>query len=214
MGNSETAKGNNTRHKKQLTLLKLMREKPFNAAAAMPILPEIGGIDEPFEGEHHYLTTFLEAATEENNSSAVKFLFEHGSDPNMLRIEDGVCPLDDLMYPAEEKADNQERLEIAKLFLEYGADPNIMTDGETLYDYVIYEAFEHIGEYDRDYLLKFYLLLVAFGGGGKEYPKPELAEKIDLDHIFEYDFKFFRCEDGYHLEGHVFTPDGRDIGRV
>ncbi len=213
MGNSETAKGNDTKRKKQLELLNLVRAKPFDEVSVSRLLDEIGGIDEPIE-DNRDLTTYLFAATEENNLRAVRFLLDHGSDPNMIIGEWEDCPFEDLQFPPDDKADNQERLEIAKQFLEHGADPNLKTNGESVYDYVTYEAFEHIGEYDRDYLLKFYLLLIAFGGGGKEYPKPELTEKIDLDHIFEYDFKFFRCEDGYHLEGHVFTPDGRDIGRV
>lgn len=213
MGNNETVKENNTKRQKQLALLTQVKAKPFDEASASRLLDEVGGIDEPFDDNRNPMT-YLLAATEENNLRAVRFLLDHGSDPNMMIGEWEDCPFENLQFPPDDKADNQERLEIAKLFLEHGADPNIPIDGVALYDYVTYEAFEHIGEYDRDYLLKFYLLLVAFGGGGKEYPKPELAEKIDLDHIFEYDFKFFRCEDGYHLEGHIFTPDGRDIGRV
>ena len=215
MGSSETAKENNTKYKKQLGLLKLMREKPFDAAAAMSLLSKIGGIDEPFEDEHHYLTTFLETATEENNSSAVKFLLEYGSDPNMLRAEEGICPLDDLMFPAEKKADNQERLAVAKLYFKYGADPNLVFDPpESIYDYVTYEVFNHMGEYDRDYLIGFYKLLIAYGGGGKQYPTPNLSEPIDIEKIEDYEIRFFQAEDGYHIIGRVFTPDGRDIGRV
>lgn len=202
------------RHEKQLELLKLMREKPFDEDVAARLLAEVGNIDEPIEGDYHYPTTYLSVATEENNIFAVKFLFEHGSNPNLVFGEDNDSPLWDLVRPEDDKDDIQERMAVAKLYFQYGADPNLMTDGETVYDYVTFNIFEHMGDRDWDYLLGFYKILIAYGGGGVEYPKPNLTEPIDKDRIDDYDIRFHLAEDGYHIIGYVITPDGRNIGRL
>lgn len=60
-------------------------------------------------------------------------------------------------------------------------------------------------------------ILIAYGGGSNEsgrYPKPKLKEAIAESHLDEYAFTLFQCDDGYHLEGHLFDPDGIDIGTV
>ena len=41
--------------------------------------------------------------------------------------------------------------------------------------------------------------------------KNKNIDKTWLDH---YDIKLFPCEDGHHLEGNIFNPDGVDIGIV
>ena len=63
---------------------------------------------------------------------------------------------------------------------------------------------------------KFFIFLVAYGGGkeASRYGLPNLTEPIDKNRIYEYDFKLVPCEDGYHLEGHIIAPDGKDIGAV
>jgi len=121
-----------------------------------------------------------------------------------------------LQYAAENPAQNTVRLKIAKLFFEYGADPNIKCDdGETLFDYVFYKVFNDSHDSEWNYLCQFFLLLIAYGGGGVgHYPTPQLAEPIDKQRIDEYELRLFLWEDGYHLEGHIFTPDGVDIGCV
>ena len=109
----------------------------------------------------------------------------------------------------------EQRLEIVKLFFEFGADPNFNYDGESLYDHVEWELFYQDVPHDLKYLKRFFLILLAYGGGQTGPSNgPRLTEKIDKTQIDQYDFKLFTCEDGYHLEGHIFNPDGVDIGTV
>lgn len=59
----------------------------------------------------------------------------------------------------------------------------------------------------------FYNHLAAHHGAtGTEYGPPALTEPIDKERIEEYDVLFRRCEDGYHIEGYLISPDGHDIG--
>lgn len=115
--------------------------------------------------------------------------------------------------------DAAQRLEIAKLFFEYGGDPDLWYETETLYDHVLWEVFmieltPH--RFYKEYFFRFFVLLIAYGGGqGKSNNmKPQLTEPIDKSRIDEYEFKLIKCEDGYHLEGHLFNPDGVDIGTI
>ena len=104
-----------------------------------------------------------------------------------------------------------------KLFFEFGANPDILYEVETLYDHVLWEVFnDSITPHDWEYIKKFFIFLVAYGGGkeASRYGLPNLTEPIDKNRIYEYDFKLVPCEDGYHLEGHIIAPDGKDIGAV
>lgn len=104
------------------------------------------------------------------------------------------------------------RIEIAKLFLINGANPNLECDRECLYDYVTFKVFNEMGDPDWDYLLRFYKLLIAYGGGGYGYLHPVLTEPINKALTDAYDIRFEQCENGYHVQGHVITPDGKEIG--
>ena len=118
------------------------------------------------------------------------------------------------MLLQEEK---QQRLEIVRLFFEFGADPDILYEDETLYDHVLWEVFnDSMTPHDWEYIKKFFIFLIAYGGGKEPscYKCPNLIEPIDRTRIYEYDFVLVRYEDGWHLEGHVIAPDGKDIGTV
>ena len=113
--------------------------------------------------------------------------------------------------------DRTKRLEVAKLFFEFGGDPNLWYDGETLYDHVLWEVFnDDYTPHGWEYICSFFKILIAYGGGGGDgyCQKPNLAEPVDKNRIDEYEFMLFLCDDGYHYEGHLFNPDGIDIGIV
>lgn len=197
-------------------LLKMFKSKGFDCAIAKDIIADIPDLNRPILDLNGYSTTYLFEAEAYNNIEAVRFLLENGADPN-LNIPDLVndCPLHDLHFLWEEMQDEkQQRLEIVRLFFEFGADPDILYEDETLYDHVLWEVFnDSMTPHDWDYIKKFFIFLIAYGGGKEPscYKCPNLIEPIDRTRIYEYDFVLVRCEDGYHLEGHVIAPDGKDI---
>lgn len=195
-----------------IEFLSMIADKYFDRVAAERLLLEIPDIDQLVLDLNGYSTTYLFEAQTFNNVEAVRFLLEHGADPNLCHDSD--CALDDLHFGCIETPEEApKRLEIAKLFFEFGGDPNIRVDGETLYDHVIWEVFYDDIPHDREYLYSFFKLLLAYGGGGgkSNSPKPQFTEVIDRDRIAEYTLKFVPREDGY-VVGHLINPDGIDIG--
>lgn len=156
----------------------------------------------------------LYEAIENNDLESIQFLLENGVDPNACNPDSAdFCPLWDLQYPPDDESDCETRYEIAKLFFKYGADPNIEWDGETLFDFVTYEIYNHVGQtWEFGYLCRFYKLLVLYGGGGHGYGKPEFSEPIIHERADEYSIAFEICEDGYHIRGHLLNPEGKEIG--
>ena len=194
-------------------LLSLLRTRPFDRVRAEQILSSIEEINAPVLDEKGYSTTYLGVACDENNYDAVALLFQYGADPN-TSIPELIpnWPLWNLQFFAEEPSDDKIRLKIAKLFFENGADPSLCCEGEFLYDSVVYEVYNEPGGRLWEYFIEFYKLLLAYGAVGQEYGPPSLAEPIDKNRIEEYDIVFRKCEDGYHIEGHLISPEGRDIG--
>lgn len=200
-------------------LLTMFKSKYFDYAVAQEIITEILNLNDPILDLNGYSTTYLYEAEENNNIEAVRFLLKNGADPNLYipkLISD--CPLYDLHFLWEEmQEEEQQRLEIVRLFFEFGANPDILYEEETLYDHVLWEVFnDSITPHDWNYIKKFFIFLVAYGGGKEpsRYGLPNLTEPIDKNRIYEYDFRLVPCEDGYHLDGHIIAPDGRDIGTV
>ena len=200
-------------------LLTMFESKTFDREKAARILAEIPDLNQPILDSGSYSTTYLYEAETYNNVEAVHFLLENGADPNYCNLDIlNSCALDDLHFLWEEMQEEAaQRLKIAKMFFEFGGDPNLLYDGETLYDHVLWEVFnDSYTPHDWEYIRSFFKILVAYGGGGgKSYnSRPKLSEPIDKSRIDEYEFALFQCEDGYHLEGHMINPDGVDIGIV
>ncbi|MBP3371487.1 MAG: hypothetical protein J6L88_03075 [Clostridia bacterium] len=200
-------------------LLKMFKCKTFDCSLARQIIENIPNLNKPILNLNGHSTTYLYEASENNNIEAVRLLLENGADPNLdfPNLINGSA-LYDLHFLWEEMEDEvQQRLEIVRMFFEFGANPNLLSEGETLYDHILWEVFnDSITPHDWEYLKKFFLILIAYGGGNEpsNYDLPNLTEPIDKNRISEYDFKLFLCEDGYHLEGHIIAPDGKDIGTV
>ena len=210
---------NETYKKGNVELLNMFISKCFDRNTATRLIAEISDLNQPILDLNGYSSTYLYEAQTYNNVEAVRFLLENGADPN-LDIPELIsdCAITDLHFLWEEMHEEvSQRLEIAKLFFDFGGDPNLMYDGETLYDHVIWEVFnDDISPHDWEYIKSFLVILIAYGGGGgkSRYGKPVLSEPIDKARISEYDLLLFPCADGYHLEGHLFNPDGIDIGAI
>lgn len=199
-------------------LLAMFKSKVFDYAAAQEIIADIPDLNKPILDLNGYSTTYLYEAEENNNIEAVRFLLENGADPNLdiPGLING-CPLHDLHFLWEEMEEEQQRLEIVRLFFEFGANPDIQYEIETLYDHVLWEVFnDSVSPHDWNYIKKFFICLAAYGGGKKpsRYGIPNLTEPIDKNRIYEYDFRLVPCKGGCDSEGHIIAPDGTDIGTV
>ena len=197
-------------------LLTLLERKPFDRKAASLAIKDIADINQPILDNSGHPTTYLFAAQSFNNVDGVRFLFENGADPNFNddSLSDD-CPLYDLHFLFfEMENEAQERLEIVSLFFEYGADPNLIVDGETIYDHVIWEVFDPDAVHGEEYLLSYFKRLLAYGGGGKPSSsrKPKFTEPIDTTRIDEYQIQFVKQPGSNHEVGHLLNPDGIDIG--
>ena len=196
-------------------LMDLLRHSSDEEAIRRKVL-EVGDLNQPIIDEQDTSTTYLYEAVGENNLAAVKVLLDNGADPNYVNNDlIGDCALWDLQYWDVENEDPNIKYQIAKAFFQHGADPNIIPEAgeENLYEFVMYKVFNEGVDKDWDYLLNFYKLLVAYGGGGMGYPKPKFWEEIDRDRIDEYRIEFVLCDD-YHIDGYVIDPDGKRIGEL
>ncbi len=198
-------------------LLELVRHSS-DAEAIREQVMKIESINEPILDEKGYSTTYLYEAVGESNLTAVRVLLDNGADPNFSNTDlFGDCPLWVLQY-CDTNYDNPKiRYQIAKEFFRHGADPNLTPDGEveSLYDYVLFKVFDgDIVGSEFDYLLSFFKLLIAYGGGGKGYRKPILSEEIDKDRIDDYQIELEMCDDNYHIKGYVVNPEGERIGEL
>ena len=198
-------------------LLTMFRSKSFDRVHAARIIQTIPDLNQPILDLNGYSSTYLFEAQTYNNVDAVRFLLENGSDPNLCNMDLlSWCALYDLHFlwlEMEEEAD--QRLEIAKLFLAFGGDPNLLIEGETLYDHVFWEVYNIKNvPHDEEYLFRFFILLLAYGGGGGKstFKKPNLTEPIDISRINEYTVSFSLCADSHYIEGHLHNPMGIDIG--
>ena len=166
-----------------------------------------------------YSTTYLFEAETYNNVEAVRFLLENGANPN-LDIPDifSGCALHDLHFLWQEMVGEEEkRLEIAKLFYEFGGDPNLPYEMETLFGHVLYEVFDDSNEvHNWEYLKKFFVISLAYGGYKNTNLKEpiHLLEPIDIACVDEYDFKLVKCKDRCNIEGHLLNPDGMVIAVI
>ena len=183
-------------------ILKSINDGSFDEQDALQVLNGVD-LNEPICDLNGNSTTYLYEAVSANNLPAVSFLLEHGADPNLNKPElicD--CPLWELQY-IEDDQDWRTRYEIAKMFFLYGADPNLESEGETLYDYIVYKVYNDppIDDNDWENLRHFYELLVAYGGGGgdRHYPKHQLTG-ANPDRIDDCDIELPMHDDNNHRD--------------
>lgn len=206
-----------TEYKKgNMTILQMIRNASFDEAVADELLSG-ADLNEPICNENGFSTTYLYEAVSANNLQAVKYLLEHGADPNFNNLDLTCdCPLWMLQY-IEKGQLVKERYEIEKLFFKHGANPNLIYEDEGLYDYVLYKIYNDSpgSQSDWENLIQFYKLLVLFGGGGLEhgYAKPDI-DGIDASKADDYHIELFKCDDGYHLGGHLVDKDGAVLAEL
>ncbi len=194
--------------------LQMISGEAFSEELANDLLKGVD-LNTPICDLNGYTTTYLYEAVSENNLPAASFLLKHGADPN-LYIPELVCdcPLWELQY-LDNDQDWKTRYEISKLFFQYGANPNIKCDGESLYDSVVFEVYNEPPSDESAWknLLHFYKLLVVFGGGADdgEYGKPRLTD-VNPGKVDEYSIGFIRHEDGYHIIRKLVNGEGKVIG--
>lgn len=172
----------------------------------------ICGIDvnEPFsDPRYNDETTFLYEACNYINLKMVKLLLENGADPNFILNADKPLmrdnPFWDLQYNVytdsfyNESEENRRisdeaddaNLEIARTFLEYGADPSLTLETEDLFSYVLYAIQEDEDNIRMlEYRSRFLILLIAYGGKNEFY-KPRILKPFDKNNMKQYEFARF-----------------------
>ncbi len=197
-------------------VLKMIMDGDFDECLARALLKGVD-LNAPICDLNGYTTSYLYEAVEENNLKAVSFFLENGANPNMINQDYlSSCALWDLQY-IDNNHDWKTRYEIAKLFFQYGANPNLIRERESLYDYVVYKVYNDIPENDNDWenLIHFYKLLIIYGGGNDKshYGKPILYN-IDQNKVDEYDVVLSRHGDNYHIVGKLIDRNGNVVGEL
>lgn len=173
-------------------LLLMCANTDFSTNEAESIIKQIN-LNELVVYKHGELTTFLNEAIEKENIKMIELLLKNGADPNLIYDNENVFwSLQYSAYPEEEYevsdvADRSDelRLKIAQLLLDYGANPNIIVDSETLFSYVYFKVFEDSLDRSLKYLIRYFILLVAYGGE-TDYCKPKLKKAFDKRKIKNY----------------------------
>ena len=213
-----------------IQLLEMCSNIDFSIEEAEDIIKQVD-INEPFVSTYGMKTTFLSKAVEYFNVRMVELLLKNGANPNLS--VDGENVLWDLQYreyPDDELylidgccyCSNDERIEkydrirlnIVKLLLDYGANPNINPEGdgyESLIPYVCYKVFNEIDDHNWYYIVQFFTLLIIYGGHC-DYIQPKVYKPFDLDRVWDYRFSFKEHADGYHLSGEIY--DKNEKGEV
>ena len=143
--------------------------------------------------EQDDLNVLLAEATEKADVRAVERLLRNGANPNYHR--DGESPFWNLQYcegGGDLTAYNNKRLEIALLYLQYGADPYLSVDGDKLLYYVSYCLYEDRNDKDELYVYRsrFFVLLLFFSGELTSLKNnPNFTLKDLLHYRFEYRHK-------------------------
>ena len=97
----------------------------------------------------------------------------------------------------ETDEENEQRLKIAQLLLEHGADPCIIPEqnGESLFEWVLYEVFNDSLDELWEYRSRFFILLVAYGGK-TTYCEPEIIKGFDKSDMSQYYFCLMPAKNG------------------
>ena len=189
-------------------LFNMCRDSDFSESRAEELLDAID-VNEPY-GEGGDQMTLLSEACLCTNLKMARLLLEKGADPNYilfadrpLRRENPFWDLqynvyDDEFYESSEEnkkiadAADEDNLEIARLCLEYGANPSLTLEGEDLFSYVLFAVVENEDDFRMtEYRRRFLILLVAYGGKSK-YCRPQIFKPFDKSNMRQYRLYLFR----------------------
>ena len=152
-----------------------------------------------------------------NNLAMVELLLKAGANPNLIFDSFGdECVLWGLQFTGdyEYPNENERRLMISQLLLDYGADPNIILDAEQLFSYVTSEIFnDDFVDEDWQYLSRFYILLIAYGGRDDTYCIPRIVGKFDKANMQQYKFYLVPEKDN-KLSGIIKDGKGDTVAYV
>jgi len=192
-------------------LFDMCKCKDFSSSRALELIGQLdirGAICDPYNPERQ--TSFLSQACDYSNLEMVRLLLENRANPNLILYEDmpgwQEAPFWDLQYceyydsfhesseenrRISEEADDV-KLEIARLFLEHGASPGLMLEGEELFSYVLDAVvMDELDSFHQfEYRSRFLILLIAYGGKNKHY-QMEILKPFDKSNMKQYDFVRF-----------------------
>jgi len=162
----------------------------FDIDLAQSLMKEID-LNQAYDSESQYTeisnrTTLLEQAVNCLNIPMVKLLLESGADPNYMDPEgEANIVFWDLQYPGRTASENETRLEIAQLLLEFGASPQMMVDGENLFTFVSFYVFHEMYEEEWEYRSRFMILLIAYGAVS-DFCLYEIMKEFQLRKMSQY----------------------------
>lgn len=163
--------------------------------------------------------TFLVEAAESLNYSMCKLLLENGADPNYIDSDYYIeSMMDTLWFPVRDREDLNsdavnKQLRIARLMLEYGANPNPYDeDNECLMEWIVFDLFNEDTGYDMDYHRGLLVLMVAYGASC-DYCKPEILKPFDKSNMDQYEFYFVEAGEGRY-SGIITDGDGETVARI
>jgi len=188
---------------KQEELYELCKTEKLDKKRILELIEEVN-LDEIIEPEN---TTLLNVALTYENLEIFKILLKNGANPNFFTEFDGPV-LWDLKYRNYYDMNENEQLNLVKFVLDCGANPNISWDGETLMENVLWEVFNEIGENNWEYIIKFFVYLIAYGGKLAN-GMPVIYQTIDKNKLNEYEFFF--VEDGRRGE---ITRNGERVAYI
>ena len=178
-------------------LEKMCADINFDENVALKIIKQVDVNEEFKTSDFGLRTTFLEESARNSNLKMAKLLLNNGADPNKIFYDDS-CTLWNLQYnDGETDEENEQRLKIAQLLLEHGAGPCIIPEqnGETVFEWVLYEVFNDSLDELWEYRSRFFILLVAYGGK-TIYCEPEIIKGFDKSDMSQYYFCLMPAKNG------------------
>lgn len=180
-------------------LEEMCRDLNFNKKEALELIKQID-INKEFETQNDfgfsYVTTLQAEAISSLNIRMLELLLGNGADPNQV-YDKCESALWSLQYNyGENDEENEIRLKMAQMLLEYGANPNMNPDNEPedLFQWVWFTLWEDGGNDLWFYRSKFFVLLVAYGGK-ESYLVPAIVKPFDKTKMEQYRFKFAGKDD-------------------
>lgn len=190
----------------------MCREQAFDREKADQLLKQID-VNQIFVSKKlNCETTLLEWASMWANVPMAELLLKNGADPNL--VFDQESTLWNLQYNGDTDEESEDRLKIAQLLLEYGADPLVDPEnlGESLFDYVLDMVFnDDFGELWK-YRSRFFILLIAYGAK-TESCTPRIVGSFDKVRMQQYEFNFVPEGNG-RFSGVITDGHGGEIAYI
>ena len=156
-----------------------------------------------------YQTTLLAEAAQAGNIDMVKLLLQDGADPNLIPEDEPILYMLELPEDEEPSLCDERRLAIVELLLQSGADPLVKWEAESILDDACFEVFNTVTGYDREYMKRFLLLLILYGGTS-DYCNVQFYQSPDLKNTLQYHMFLIQRNDGF-LYGEIRDDSGNIV---